>query len=268
MLYLNDEFRESWEGKDPFAVAESMQGKVYRQVKSRKTIQFSMNGKSFFLKYHRGIGWKEIFKDLFQLRAPVTSAVNEWNAINRLHELNVDTMTVVAYGIKGNHPAKIKSFLITEDLDDTVSLEDYTADWLNAKPSVNLKRRLIDKVALIAKTLHSNGICHRDFYICHFHIHDKPDPEIRDSNLRLSLIDLHRALIKNNLHKKWVVKDVAGLYFSSMDIGLTQRDLLRFMRVYKNSNLRDTLTNDALFWSKVEEKAVKLYAKENHAGKK
>ncbi|USE76561.1 lipopolysaccharide core heptose(I) kinase RfaP, partial [Escherichia coli] len=30
----------------------------------------------------------------------------------------------------------------------------------------------------------------------------------------------------------WRDKDLIGLYFSSMNIGLTQRDIWRFMKVY------------------------------------
>jgi hypothetical protein len=53
------------------------------------------------------------------------------------------------------------------------------------------------------------------------------------------------------------VKDVAALYFSSMDIGLTARDYLRFKRHYQQQ--------DAQFWQQVEARAQKLYAKFNSA---
>jgi hypothetical protein len=45
----------------------------------------------------------------------------------------------------------------------------------------------------------------------------------------IPLIDLHRAQLRKKTPRRWVVKDVAGLYFSVMDIGLTQRDLFRFV---------------------------------------
>jgi len=263
MLFLNDEFSKSWQEDDPFAVVQSIEGTVFRKVKSRKTLRFSLNGESYFLKLHLGIGWSEVLKDLVQFRLPVTSAENEWNAINRLHELDIKTMTVAAYGKKGINPATRQSFLVTEDLNDTVSLEKYCSGWSNQRPAFSVKSNLIEKIANISRTMHLNGICHRDFYICHFLLHNVKNNEPVEDNLRLSLIDLHRALIKRDLGNRWIVKDIAGLYFSSMDIGLTQRDLFRFMRGYKQNSLRLTLEQDSDFWNQVSKKANLLYRKLN-----
>jgi hypothetical protein len=78
----------------------------------------------------------------------------------------------------------------------------------------------------------------------------------------LTVIDLHRALCKRNLAKRWVIKDLAGLYFSSMDCGLTRRDLLRFIRRYQGEPLRDCLQRELSFWQAVERRALRLYAKD------
>jgi len=263
MLFLNEKFKKSWQGDDPFVIVQSIEGTVYRKVKSRRTLKFSLDGESYFLKLHLGIGWAEVFKDLIQLRLPVTSAENEWNAINRLHELEIATMTVTAYGKKGFNPARQKSFLVTEDLNNTVSLEEYCSDWVEQKPPYSIKRRLIEEIARISREMHANGICHRDFYICHFLLHNSENVVSLEENLRLSLIDLHRALIKSNLGSRWIVKDIAGLHFSSMDIGLTQRDLFRFMRSYKQKSLRLTLEQDTDFWHQVSDRANSLYRKLN-----
>ena len=58
---------------------------------------------------------------------------------------------------------------------------------------------------------------------------------------------------------RWVVKDIGGLYFSSMRIGLTQRDLYRFMTRYRNKPLRVTLEEDGKFWSRCRLRAASLY---------
>jgi len=257
MIYLNNELEGLWQGQDPFDVVESLQGKVYREVKNRRTIQFSLNGKSYFLKLHRGVGWSEIVKNLGQLRLPVLGARNEWDALKKLHKLGVDTMEVVGYGIKGHNPAKQQSFIITTDLNKTVSLEDFCKDWQQSKPQVRLKRNLIYKVAGVSKILHQNNICHRDFYICHFLLHT---PTLdQDLDPKLSLIDLHRALIKNRLSRRWVEKDLSGLYFSAMDIGLTRNDLYRFIKTYSGDSLRECLNNYVGFWDKVDAKAKKMH---------
>jgi heptose I phosphotransferase len=78
----------------------------------------------------------------------------------------------------------------------------------------------------------------------------------------IPLIDLHRAQLRKKTPRRWVVKDVAGLYFSVMDIGLTQRDLFRFVKMYTGLSLRRALTSEFRFLIAVERVAKRLYAKE------
>jgi hypothetical protein len=91
---------------------------------------------------------------------------------------------------------------------------------------------------------------HRDFYICHF---------LRNNAGELSLIDLHRAGIRSTTPERWVIKDLAGLYFSSKNLGLTQRDYFRFMKVYRQEALRVILQREKPFWDKVKNLGEKLY---------
>ena len=161
---------------------------------------------------------------------------------------------------KGNNPARQKSFIVTEDLIDTISLEDLCAQWPAHPPSFRLKKALIEKVADISRRLHSNGVNHRDFYICHFLLHI-PDgiAGIDPDNLNLFLIDLHRSQIREKTPKRWLIKDIAGLWFSAFDIGLTQRDIYRFIRIYTGLPLREAFTQYLWLWRPLERKAQKLY---------
>ena len=81
----------------------------------------------------------------------------------------------------------------------------------------------------------------------------------RLKNIKLYLIDLHRAQIRRSTPKRWVIKDLTGLYFSSKDIGLTQRDLYRFMKMYRNKPLREIIGSEKTFWQKVVERGEQLY---------
>ncbi len=99
MFYLNEEFTQNFAGADPFKMLQAMEGNIYRQVPGRKTFQFSLNGKSYFVKLHSGVGWGEISKNLLQLRLPILGAGNEWRAIHKLHELDVATLNAVAFGV-------------------------------------------------------------------------------------------------------------------------------------------------------------------------
>ena len=248
----------------PFDYLMQLEGEMFRDIANRRTLRFTLNDKRYFLKAHYGVGWKEIFKNLLQLRLPVLGARNEWRAIRKMQELGVDTMTLVAWGERGLNPAHRESFIITEALEGTESLEDFCADWATNPPSskseLRLKRELISRVASIARRLHTNGINHRDFYICHFLLDVSAElPDRAPGTLRLSLIDLHRVQLRKRTPLRWMVKDIGGLYFSSMRIGLTRRDLFRFMKVYRDTTLRATLREDGKFWSRCRLRASSLY---------
>lgn len=260
-LYLREEFQDAW-GSDPFAEVEKLSGEVFRQVKGRTTLRFEFNNKSYFLKRHEGVGWQEIIKNLVSLRLPILGAREEYQAINRLHELGIDTMTVAAFGERGFNPATRQSFLVTDDLVDTVSLEDFCIDWKKQPPPFNLKYLLIRKVAEISGRMHGNGLNHRDYYICHFHLNTArldAKPRLTLDDIVLHLIDLHRMQIRDKTPQRWVVKDIGGLYFSAMELGLHKRDIYRFIKGYTGKNLKQAINDHRDFWMKVQSRAVKMY---------
>lgn len=235
----------------------SLEGEVFKRIQNRLTFRVERGGRGFFLKCHRGVGWKEIFKNLFSLRLPVLGAGNEWRAIHRLHELGVETMLPVAYGMEGWNPAGFRSLLITEELRGCISLERYCENWRDQPPPVLNKRILIRRLAKIARTLHENGVNHRDFYICHFLIRLPWNGS--ETGLHLYLIDLHRVQCRNQTPRRWVVKDLGSLWFSVMELGLTRRDLLRFVREYRQRPLREILGEEGDFWRDVQRRADRLY---------
>jgi len=266
MLELTPEFAAQLpRGIDAFDHIMQLNGEMFRDIDNRRTLRFTLNGKRYFLKAHYGVGWKEIFKNLLTLRLPVLGARNEWRAIQKLTQMGVETMTLVAWGERGLNPARKQSFVVTEALENTESLEDFCADWETnppvSKSALHLKRELIRRVATIARRMHTGGINHRDFYLCHFLLDVSGDlsREALSEALHLSLIDLHRVQIRKRTPMRWVVKDIGGLYFSSMRIGLTRRDLYRFMQVYRDTTLRVALREDGKFWSRCHLRACSLY---------
>lgn len=263
MLELREDLRAEFPAEDAFDRILSLDGAVYRELGGRRTLRFEIDGRGYFLKAHYGVGWREIFKNLLQMRWPVLGALNEKNAIERLGELGVETMTLAGFGTRGKNPARRESFLITDELQSTISLEDFCRNWPTEPPAYALKKALLEKVADTARTLHRNGVNHRDFYLCHFLLELPLPQQVRGpGRLRAYLIDLHRVQLRNRTPRRWVVKDVAGLFFSSMDIGLSRRDVLRFMRRYSGKPLPDTLREDRAFWQQVRQRAVRLYEKD------
>lgn len=242
-LVLDPPFASLWAGQDAFAAVDALDGEVFRALEGRRTFRTEVGGRAYFVKIHHGVGWPEIFKNLVSLRLPVLGASNEWQAIARLGELGVDTMRAVAFGRRGGNPARQHSFIITEELAPTVSLEDFCRDWQQDSPPLALKRALIDRVADMVGRMHRGGVNHRDCYLCHFLLHLDPPPT--SEQLRLSVIDLHRTQCRAATPRRWRDKDLAGLYFSSLAIGLTRRDLLRFLRGYFQQPLRRVLADEA-----------------------
>jgi heptose I phosphotransferase len=252
-LYLRADFQQLWAGVEPFAAAFAITGTVFRQLEQRQTLAFTVADQCYFIKRHKGTTWTEILKNFLQLRLPVVSARNEFRAINFLQQLGIKAPVVVAYGRRGRWTTTLESFLVTEDVGEHVSLEDHCRHWVQYPPAFTHKRNLLKQLAHIARTMHSAGICHRDFYLCHFLLTGNDEP--------LTVIDLHRALIKDKLAERWVVKDLGGLYFSAMDCGLTKRDLLRFIKLYRQQPLRQALAQEPGFWAQVDARANRLYRK-------
>lgn len=255
-LWLREDFQRAWSGRDPFDCARALSGQVYRAKEGRRTLRFELDGQSFFLKLHEGVGWGEIAKNLVQLRLPVLGASNEYTACLRLQQLGVDTMTPAAYGVRGFNPARQLSFLITEDLSDTTSLEDYCRPWATQPPSLKEKRALIAKVARTARLLHDNGINHRDFYLCHF-LKRNGDMPFADG-APLYLIDLHRCQQRSTTPWRWRAKDIAGLFYSAFELPLSRRDVIAFLREYQPLWLRGKRAEKRA----IAKKACALYRKD------
>ncbi|MCZ6343849.1 lipopolysaccharide core heptose(I) kinase RfaP, partial [Escherichia coli] len=53
MVELKEPFSTLWRGKDPFEEVKTLQGEVFRELETRRTLRFEMAGKSYFLKWHR-----------------------------------------------------------------------------------------------------------------------------------------------------------------------------------------------------------------------
>lgn len=262
MIRIEGPYRYTFRDCTRFEDFFRIEGEIAKQMYNRRITRFVRDGKVFYIKCHWGIGWKEIVKSLSLLRLPVVGARQEWQAIACLHRLGIPTMKPVALGVSGLSPASQRSFLITEDLGPNITLDALSKRWKDAPPSRALKLALLGEVARIARTVHRHGFNHRDFYLCHFLLDlSRGEASYDPKTLRLILIDLHRAQLRAVTPRRWLVKDVGSLYFSAMDIGLTKRDLLRFMSLYQGTTLRATLGRDAGFWQAVRERAEALYRK-------
>lgn len=260
-FFLRDDLKTALAPANRFDDILALTGNIYRELDGRRTLQFERAGKSYFAKLHFGVGWGEVLKNLLSGRLPIVSARNEWRAIRHLERHDIGTMSLAGYGERGRNPARIESFVLTDDLRDTVSLETLALEWSAKSPSARFRRALIHELARIARVMHQSGMNHRDFYLCHFLL---PNRQREQSPVRLHLIDLHRAQLRQHTPYRWQLKDLAGLYFSAMDAGFTRRHLLRFVRLYESRPLRDLPPASQRLWRQVEHKAIALYRRHHH----
>ena len=260
-FFLREDLKAALAPANSFDDILALQGKVFRELDGRRTLQFERAGKRYFAKLHFGIGWAEVLKNLVSGRLPIVSARNEWLAIRHLEQHDIGTMTLAGYGERGLNPARIESFVLTDELIDTTSLEDLAFEWAKQPPSPLFRRAIIHELARIAGRMHRSGMNHRDFYLCHFLL---PNSQREQARVRLHLIDLHRAQLRRTTPYRWQLKDVAGLYFSAMDAGFTRRHLLRFVRLYEDKPLHQLDRRALRFWQHVERKALALYQRHFH----
>jgi heptose I phosphotransferase len=262
VLELDDHLRAHLPKENTFDWLMNVEGKVHRAVKNRRTVEFEVAGRRYFIKAHRGVGWREVLKNICYGRAPIVSAEPEWRAIAALNAQSIATPGVAGKGLRGRGPAGLESFVVMPALQGRVSLEDLTRDWAGwlGERRVCLKRTLLDGVADLARRMHAAGMNHRDFYLCHFLVRDRDWPNWNpEDSLDLVLIDLHRVQMRDRVPERWLVKDLGGLLFSALDAGLTRRDLLRFIEVYRQEPWRKVLEREAPLWRKVWSNAVRLY---------
>lgn len=258
LITVRDELIDAWRDQDIFSLMESMQGEIAREMKDRQTLRFEIDGQGYYRKWHRGVGWKEIIKNYLQLRAPVLGATNEWNALNKLNALGIPSLIPVAYGVQGANPARQQSFIVTRELTDVIQLDHFFEQY---SVDVKAKRRILENVAVIARELHGAGINHRDFYLCHFML---KRPLLVDASAipEIYLVDLHRAQLRPQVPERWLVKDLGGLLFSTLNLGFNQRDYLRFVCNYFSQDLRSILAERKHLLEKITARARATYRRD------
>ena len=255
-IFLTNELKNLFSSGDFFSIAENIEGKIFRETANRITKEFTFDGNRYFIKLHYGVGWREIFKNIFKFRAPTVGAFPEWKALKKLRSLGIECPEPVGFYSTGINPANLKSFLITRSLINTISLETALKKGKFQKLSFSDKREFIEKIALISRNLHNSGINHRDYYLCHFHV-DK-DMDVKKS---IYLIDLHRAQLRSFVPKRWASKDIGGLIHSAMGFDLSEKDFYRFMRTYLKCSTKEFFQAHSRFLKNTRNRAFRMFMK-------
>jgi heptose I phosphotransferase len=183
-----------------------------------------------------------------------------------LESLAIATVRAAGFGVQGRWPHQHESFIITEALQGMIPLNELMPHLatLSRRRRALLVRRILQIIAHIARTLHRNGLNHRDFYLIHFLVRNRTwTAWTPDDPIELHLIDLHRMQIRARTPRRAAIRDISGLMFSALDCELTMRDWIRFLAAYFDEPRRTAATRHRLFTRAVVRRAQRIYQSEH-----
>lgn len=158
------------------------------------------------------------------VRASTTPADIERAGLRLLEERQVPTVQLVAWG----NVADGRSFVILEDLAGFEAADKLIerGDGGGGSDGGAMFERLLEPTARLTAMLHRAGLHHRDLYLCHFFA------RVNDA-LDLRLIDAARVrALPRFFPRRWIVKDLAQLLYSTMRLPISDDQRDRWLRAY------------------------------------
>jgi hypothetical protein len=151
-----------------------------------------------------------------------SAAKREAEGIEALNRHGVPTVGMVGWG----RLADGRGFLIVEDLGGY-----QPADKLLER-GFDFDRLMLPLADLVAR-LHNHGLHHRDLYLCHFFVNPDQPADIR-------LIDAARVrpLPRWPLRRRWVVKDLAQLWYSLCQLQIPEQKVRALFQHYADKTGR------------------------------
>jgi heptose I phosphotransferase len=178
-----------------------------------------------YLKRYNRPAWTRQVANWFVHRRRVSFAGIERDVITALAACGVNTPSIVAWGCQWGALFERRSFLMTEQVEDSDSLERrLPACFSTQTDSITLRarRRFIRSLANFIRRFHQTGYRHRDLYLSHIFC---------STQGQFCLIDLARAF-KPLLARRFQIKDLAQLHFSAPAGVFSRTDRLRFYLAY------------------------------------
>jgi hypothetical protein len=186
-----------------------------------------------YVKKHHMQTWGNRLRALFGLQPKPTPGRIEAANVAALTTEGIAVMRLIAYGEKLHANGLQESFVITEELENFTELHHYLRgrfDLPTEGPRTESDhdlRRLISEIAQIVRRFHAAGYNHRDLYCRHFFVKDT-GPMRRE----IRLIDLQRVQHRRWLRRRWIVKDLAQLSWSTPRSRIKSTHKMAFIRAY------------------------------------
>ena len=170
----------------------------------------------------------------------------ERQTADRLAAAGTSTPRVVACGERWGAVFEQRSFLMTEEVKDSRSLESRLPSCFDGPPVPQKRCDFIGRLALFIKRFHETGYRHRDLYLSHIFCSDSGE---------FCVIDLARAS-RPIRQRRFQVKDIAQLHYSTPARLVTPADRLRFYLAYVDR--RRLLPQDKALIRRVVRKALRM----------
>lgn len=226
--------------------------------RSRTCFRLGADGPVVYLKRYVHTPKTRQFVNWFEHRRRACTSVYDGHRTEELDAAGVPAPHTIAFGYEWDGLFEKRSFIMIKEIADADSLEQLP-DWMkDASPAMAQRRKaFIEQLADFVRRFHATGCRHRDLYLCHLFL---------DKNNTLHLIDLHRVFKPVLLSERFRMKDIAQLYYSSLDSVVSRADRLRFYRHYRQ---RKTLTfRDKLFILQVKRKARRIALRDLKKGRR
>ena len=163
----------------------------------------------------------------------------EWTWLNRLSGEGIPCAKAVAFGEEFRGSVELRSALVIESVPGE-SLETWTKRWTQKdRPTL---RSLIQPLARLVSRLHARGYYHRDLYLCHIFY----DPSANAAQC-LCLIDLQRMIQPSWAQRRWIVKDLACLNYSTPIHLVSNADRIRWLQSYLGIGRLDKQARQLLY---------------------
>ncbi|MBI4614844.1 MAG: hypothetical protein HY720_14630 [Planctomycetes bacterium] len=210
-------------------------GEVFKKNSRRSVVRIEIAGpgapRRIYVKAHPSPPAPRLVARLFG-RASPTPARREWENLVHLERLGIRSMSPVALAEEpGDGPGR-RSVLVTEEIEGVSRVEDFMpGKYPPGRLSRDLarsKRRLVERLAELARRFHGAGFFHKDFYLGHVLVREEPGPDFA-----LWLIDLQRTERRERPCVRWFVKDLAQMLYTAPTPPVSAADKVRFLRLYR-----------------------------------
>lgn len=234
--------------------------KIVASFRNRVCLTAGEPAKNFYLKTYNHPPMKIQISNWIDHTKRLSTAAYDYMPALELDKIGIKTPIVAAFGEVMGCCFEKKSFILTEEISDGVSLERYVPEFF--RPSFmagkrNKQLEFINGFADFARKFHENGFRHRDYYLAHIFWG-------QDSGFQM--IDLQRVFKPRLLSYKYRVKDIAQLYYSSAASVYSKTMRLRFYKKY--ANIEKITARDKRFIGKVKAKAARMAVHDSKKGRK